>query len=248
MIQNGTVVANESDFTPISSLQRADGNLGLFFLLGNGVKFAMPGNDDWYRPTVLIGDIIHRDGAEGAIPTYWPEEAASPLACVEQFQFCKGPASLPTDQNRNCGPLASWPDAVGGASHLFGLKDAYRSPIDAESTNSPGNRFWWFMSIMENLAEQPNEMPLRPSSRLLLSEQQMESEIQVGLHADQWKRDVTHWWSTWLALVQISYAEVARGPRDRSLLPDANILAPANKDHKAMCQNQVSLASIFKFP
>lgn len=99
----------------------------------------------------------------------------------------------------------------------------------------------WLVATLKYYAEQPNEIPLHSSSRKLLSEQRMMDGIQFGLHKDQRKRDIHHWWSTWLALVQISFADMPRGPRDPSRMPEHNITTPANQGESDMCHNQVSL-------
>lgn len=58
-----TFVDQRSDFKPIPSLHRPDGGLSLLFLVGNGVKFAGPVDDDWYRATARDPGDIHGDGA-----------------------------------------------------------------------------------------------------------------------------------------------------------------------------------------
>jgi len=194
---NGTFQDFESDFKPIPSLDRPDGTLGLVFLVGNGVIFFEEGADDWYRATVRGSGSLHREHANGSTPQYLPEEAASPLACVQQFQFCRGDATS-VDENRDCGPLGGWWDAFMGAGHLFGVTDPYEIFNNPNSTNTPGNRFIWLIGTINYFAEQPNEIPLYASSRKLLSELRMVDGIQFGLYSDQWKRDITHWWSTWL--------------------------------------------------
>ena len=102
---NGTS-ADPSTFTPIDELLRSDGDLVLMFLSGNGVYFYEKSNDPWYRAT--------RDNGNGI---YQTDVAASPLGCVQQFQFCDG--------GSKCGTLASLVDAAADAAPLFMLVGMY---------------------------------------------------------------------------------------------------------------------------
>lgn len=241
---NRTIDPVFSEFLPIPSLERPDGNLGLVFLSGNGVMFAQPGKDDWYRTTVPNPERLFQDPdrRNGSLPAYMPEEAASPLACVEQYQFCKpgtSESSTEADQGHQCGgAFGSFNDAVGEAAVLFNTTiDEINLAMAPNS--STGSRFMWFVNTIGALAGSALEIPSHPSSKRLLSEQLIMSGVQFGLDTDQWKHDVTHWWSTWRALVQVSFAEMANGPRDPSFASAGAVIPPGNQDQKHMCYNQV---------
>lgn len=51
---------------------------------------------------------IHTAADDGNRTVYQPEEAASPMGCVEQFQYCNAKG--------RCGNLASFADAVASAA------------------------------------------------------------------------------------------------------------------------------------
>lgn len=241
---NRTIDPVFSEFLPIPSLERPDGNLGLVFLSGNGVVFSQPGKDDWYRTTVPTAERLFQDPdrRNGSLPGYMPEEAGSPLACVEQYQFCKpgtSETSTGTDEGHQCGgPFGSFNDAVGEAAVLFNTT-MEEITVAMTSNSSIGSRFVWFVNTIGTLAGSALEIPSHTSSKRLLSEQLIMSGVQFGLAEDQWKQDVTHWWSTWRALVQISFAEMANGPRDASFVSVGAVLPPSNEDQKDMCYNQV---------
>ncbi|KAL2277331.1 hypothetical protein FJTKL_00051 [Diaporthe vaccinii] len=62
---------------------------------------------------------------------YQPEEAASPMGCVKQFQFCN-----PSLSSNKCGPLASWADAQNYAAPLFGITtEDFDNVIDPPTSN-----------------------------------------------------------------------------------------------------------------
>lgn len=131
----GTLVNQTTSFVPDDALKATDGDVTLIFLSGNGVWFAQKSNDAWYRAT-------HREGTLSAQFTsgfgdaYYPTEAASPLGCVEQYQWCNSKYGVPG----GCGPLAGWGDATAGAFPYFNAT-VDSSPDAAKSTfNGPGNR------------------------------------------------------------------------------------------------------------
>jgi hypothetical protein len=115
--------------------------LNLYFLVGNGVEFAGLSDDPWYRATVqdgLYGDTSVDDSAA----SYRPEEAASPLACVDHRQFCN--PSLPPGEQ--CGPLAGGFDSLNGAASLF---DTSIEELSSNITghNALSSRFFWWVSM-----------------------------------------------------------------------------------------------------
>lgn len=203
-------------------------------MIGNGVVFPGPerSHDPWYRVSNITAGLMTSNLRNGSLPTYRPEEAASPLGCVEQFQFCRS-------SDQKCGPLAAWLDAVFGAAHLFDLTpdEVMTGDVGDPTHTAISSRFMWYLSIMNYVSKTASQIPNYAGSRRLLSEQSMESGIQFGLRDDQWQHDVTHWWSTWMALQQISFLDVAKGPPPS--FPADSIARPTDKHHTDMCNNQV---------
>lgn len=239
MYQSQTVnraIYPNSTFVPIPDLQKPDGSVEVIFLTGNGIGFVDQTSDPWYRVSNVTAGTITSIVRNGAFPYYRPSEAASPLGCVEQFQFCRS-------SDQECGPLAAWMDAILGAAHLFDLTPD--EVLAGEVTNgttatSLASRYIWYSMIMSYLPRGASQVPSYASSRKLLSEQTLNSGFQFGLRDDQWKADVSHWWFTWLSLLQISFLDVAKGPPPSFLADDRVILArPMDQQQKDMCFNQV---------
>lgn len=86
------------------------------FLSGNGVRFELPTEDDWYRATVPDGKVSWTGGpGQGQEDLYRPDEAASPLGCLEQYQWCRNP------DLGQCGTLGSSSNAIYSAAPWFDL-------------------------------------------------------------------------------------------------------------------------------
>lgn len=88
---------------------------------------------------------------------YQSDEAASPLACFTQLQFCDASKS-------RCGPLPSWADAQAGAGELFGTTlEAKDQPL----YNNPASRFYWFVALMSSSVPELESILLRPGASSL---------------------------------------------------------------------------------
>ncbi|KAH8898663.1 hypothetical protein GQ53DRAFT_358234, partial [Thozetella sp. PMI_491] len=227
---NGTVVRSESGFIPGPEIHRSDGDVKVIFLVGNGVYFDEPTDDAWYQ--------AHTPGAQayygltaGLTQEYQSDEAASPMGCVEQFQYCN--PSLPED--RRCGPLASFYDASLQAAPMFGLTP--EDLMNNMTADDPmGSRYIWLANYLSSSATLPPSIIQALGARVLLSQQTLHDGYQTELPKDQWKLDVTHWWSTWLASLQAGYASTATGPQDPVM--DDLLILPGDATQLAMCNSQ----------
>jgi len=195
--------------------------------------YAHKSDDAWYRATADSARKIFVNGRSGGeLPAFQPEEAASPLGCVEQFQLCR-------ESNQNCGPLGSFWDAIVGAAELFDTNE-YELVNIGFSNSTLGSRYNWFVNILYSLSQSAIEIPMYPSSIKLLSEQLIQNGIQLRLRDDQWKHDVTQWWSTWRSLVQLAFVETANGRWGSGFPPDSNFfIRPFDEAQQDMCYNQV---------
>lgn len=202
--------------------------------MGNGLLFNEKSTDDWYRATEPF--LTHKNiGFLDDNPTYRPDEAAAPMACMEQYQFCR--SSLPADSR--CGPLASRFDALAGAAPLFEVpEEQFVTGGDYDESNTMASIFIWlyYMSFKQG---GPTTWLLQPGSSSLLSQQTIFSGTQLDTFKDQWKRDVSHWLSTYLAIMQTSFAEVAAGVHDPNLFPYR--IAPVQLQEDKLCKNQVNM-------
>ncbi|KAI0166036.1 hypothetical protein GGR57DRAFT_3138 [Xylariaceae sp. FL1272] len=122
-------------------MQRPDGDMSLFFLLSNGVYFFdSPMADDWYRATRFVRHVTRSGNLNQTKNTYMPAEGASPLACVEQHQWC--------NNAWGCGPLASLFGAAYGVAALFNLTRGSLDPMRPVSEDAVGTRLIWPMLMI----------------------------------------------------------------------------------------------------
>ncbi|KAK3317247.1 hypothetical protein B0T19DRAFT_488545 [Cercophora scortea] len=230
---NGTADFDESDFMPIDALTRSDGDVYLVFLVGNGVQFMNPSQDDWYRATAPGTTVTNKD-LNTSSTSFQPVEAASPLGCVEQFQFCN--AALPPESR--CGPLASLRDASAGAAPLFGnlTPESFRNNVNDTSDNMEATRYLQFMATLIITVGSPSEYLVNLKAKALMSQETMASGWQMPIPDNQWKLDVTYWMSIWLAALQSSFVDVAVGTADPVL--KKTLLGPRDPYQREMCNNQ----------
>lgn len=189
-------------WSPRPELVRQDGDLTIVFLSGAGVRFTQRVDDDWYRATTPWR-AIYWPPISGRLPTWRPDVSASPMGCLEQFQWCN--SAYPRD--RGCGPLASLLDSLFGAAPLFNLtnltyEDLTRGrPLSSDTTSA---RLIWPWLAMTGY---PTTLPALLGSlgtRSLASQSTLFSGVQSPLPENQWQLDVLQWWHIILAAVQAS--------------------------------------------
>jgi hypothetical protein len=222
-----------SDFSPIPALTRSDGDIILMFLAGNGVEFLAPTRDSWYRGTVPAGSQAYI-GSNDSVTTYYPEEAASLLGCIQQFQFCN--PSLPYD--RRCGPLASWAESLVEAAVLFNLTAA-QAFDDEFPSQKMGSRFKWLLTQLFHAATNIHTILLNLGSKALDSQRLFSDGNLPELPENQWQLDVSRFFAIFLASIQAAVVNSVLGPADRSL-SQYHVLPP-NKHVVDMCNNQVCI-------
>ncbi|KAF7519887.1 hypothetical protein G7054_g12945 [Neopestalotiopsis clavispora] len=229
---------NGSYYVPMPGLQRSDGDVTIVHLAGYGVVFEEPGADAWYRPFVRGKDNLHITTARDneAIPYYIPEEPASPLGCVEQYQFCN--SARP--DNSSCGPLASFRDAILGATTFFNM--TVDEMVNAQGPISPkenraASLLWWLGTILATNASSIYYLIQHLGAKSLASQSQLFSGAQYALPSNQWQIDVANWFDTLLALQQASYISTVIGPDDQELL-DGAWYSFEDTDEGVFCDSQ----------
>jgi hypothetical protein len=231
-VVNQTIYESLSNFLPIPALERDDSDEWLLFLEGNHVRFFEPFSDDWYRATVP-GSPAWSENIDGGIPTYELQEAASPMACVQQYQFCY--TGLP--ENSRCSPLGGIFDAIAQAAQLFNLtQDEALNNMTVEN-NALGNYFLWFLAILTADSMAPYTIIATLGPQALASTQSLQGGFQAEIPENQWQLDILNVWATYLASVQASFVETATGPTNSQL--DPFLWPPGNDDQKALCNKQV---------
>ncbi|KAI0390878.1 hypothetical protein F5Y17DRAFT_37952 [Xylariaceae sp. FL0594] len=197
---NGDAAYLGSNFRPIQELKRDDADVTVVFLSGGGVLFKDPMDDGWYQTAENSRSAEMSQGFLG----YRPANAASPLGCVQQMQWCNG-----TDiEHPQCGPLASPYDAFIGAAPLFNLSSEELSGIDSSrpySSSAAGSRLIWpALNLINSPVSSLDKVLASLGSSSLRSRYQLYNGIQWPIPAVQWKDDVKHWWQIILATVQAS--------------------------------------------
>ena len=217
-------------YYPSPDIFQPDGDLHILFLEGNGVRFRESTSDDWYRGNIKSDTSNY----------FTPEEAASPVACMEQYQFCRG-------DERTCGPFGGLVDAVLGAAPLFGAildpsvlfnpspGKIFRVSGDSPESNKPAKLFMAFAGTIR-LSSSLLSMIGVLGARVLASQSTLVLGVQGPLPVNQWQLDVTQWWATWLSSLQIGFVNFAKEPDDRNL---AKYRVAPEEFRDAICDNQV---------
>ncbi|KAK8075357.1 hypothetical protein PG997_010020 [Apiospora hydei] len=226
----GAFVETSSTFRPDPAVVEPDGDVSLFFLSGNGVHFVSKAEDDWYRATVRAGTLSNFDGPE-AHDTYRPEEAASPLGCIEQFQWCRDP-----DQGQ-CGKLEGSLDSQISATPWFNISREDLEPDRPVSQTRLGSAIiwaWYALSIDsgDNLSTTIN----RIGAATLASQESISQGLMWTINEKQWQLDVTRWWHIMLASFQAKFVNTAQGSKDSPFRPYT--IPPANDYERERCSNQ----------
>lgn len=228
VMENGTVQVERSDFVPIPQLAVSDGDLLVIFLAADGVFFLEKTDDPWYQATDPLA-IISKDGRDQVM--YWSDEAASPMGCVQRYQYC--------NSGKKCGILGSLDDAVNSAWTLFnGVPGEYGSSLDPYSSDvAEISRFYHFINTLYT-ASNIYDMVSTLGPFALLSPQQLSGGLMGPLADNQWQLDISHWFAIRMASIQAAVVNTARGPNDKSLLQFFNVVS--DESQLKMCKNQVS--------
>ncbi|KAF9636305.1 hypothetical protein BFW01_g7200 [Lasiodiplodia theobromae] len=222
---NSSISTSASNFEPIPPLNIPNADVSLFFLSGNQVIYTAPTNDSWYRGNRLVSEaaaiLPPNPGVQGP---YFSSEAASPLACAVQEQYCS--ASLPSTADQRCSPLASSADALANITAML------------QDDEVALQRFKWLAAATTGRALDLPTAVGRLGVQLLTARDRLQGGVQGGLLPDdQWQKDVMHWHATTMAQLQGLFVETATGPPgDGVLLPW--LVRPSSPVERAMCQNQ----------
>ncbi|KAK8135053.1 hypothetical protein PG984_007065 [Apiospora sp. TS-2023a] len=180
----------------------------------------------------------HRQGtistshAIEANEVYIPTDAASPLGCKQQYQWCNPEYTIPG----GCGPLAGWMDATAGAYPFFNMTvDDFDSDIpDTER----GNRLVWAARINSVSKSGIFNMLLTFGAKALESQKQLASGVQLGMAENQWHLDVTNLWNMTLALHQAAFVDTALGYSHEDVKLQSFVSKPANDQERHLCRSQ----------
>ncbi|KUJ21309.1 uncharacterized protein LY89DRAFT_778879 [Mollisia scopiformis] len=225
-----------ADFVPLLQLFRPDGDLNLLFLSGNGISFLNSMDDDWYRATVP-NELVNFAG-EGTATSFTPVEAASPMGCVEQWQWCN--SAYPRESG--CGPLAGFMDALFGAAALFNLTQEDLTN-GTKTPTAAGARFIWSAAVLDVGVASLHVVTAQLGAKSLASQALLDSALQYPLPLNQWQLDVTNWFNTILAGLQATYVEMTTGITDPALKEFA--MTPSNAGEHKICNSQKVLSTSY---
>ena len=220
---NGSINWDNSEFEPIDKITRNDADMFIVFLSGNGVVFTEPSYDDWYRATRPLPRIALDGIQRGNDQQYYAmSEAASPLGCVQKYQFCH--TALP--EGKRCG--------ISGS-----LIDAFNDLASHSSSHNTRTQIMWFYEQLSGI--DMSDLLQGPGAQALTSEQSLAGNIQGHLPRNQWHIDVLHWWATYLSGIQSAFVEGTEGPADPRI---QEFVVPSKYDYDndtfhSICHNQV---------
>lgn len=149
-------------------------------------------DDDWYRATTRSNTVmanLDTNGSNWKEPGYMSDEAASPLGCIQQQQWC----NLAYPKDRGCGPLAGHLDSVYGEGPLFNLTDEDMDKDSPTPTGAAATRMNWhaLMTFAHPVAIINTLRHLGPKS--LISQTKLYAGVQFPLPRNQWQLDVANW-------------------------------------------------------
>ncbi|KAI0155334.1 hypothetical protein GGR57DRAFT_491761 [Xylariaceae sp. FL1272] len=221
-----------SDFLPVDLFLRKDADIYLVPLSANGIYFSDPTDDIWFNVSKTTHDYTDTGGNIATFSdetvVYLPGAPSSPLACTDQYQFCDS-----NDITSNCGPLASFRDALAGGAAIFTLPFAQVATGDAGTDH--GARYAYLIDGLLNGGGVYNILAILGPSALSLK-QNLNGRIQGLLASNQWQVEVEHWWNITMTSIQGIFLDTAYGLNDPSVQAlRVNYTTPEFHD---VCHNQ----------
>lgn len=199
------------------------------------MRFSEPMVGEWYKATTPRGGtaFINTNGELKGRTSYIFDEAASPMGCISQWQWC----NLAYPGTSGCGPLASMMDAMYQAARLFNLAAKDFELDRPSSPEAAGARLMWHVltTFTHPAGLHPILSHLGPKS--LISQTRSQMGLQLPLPSNQWQLDVAHWWNSMLAVLQAAYVDNVQGNYGTEY--DEFRSPPLNKEEKKWCRNQV---------
>ncbi|KAF2266955.1 hypothetical protein CC78DRAFT_566402 [Lojkania enalia] len=201
---------DQSTFLPRVEFNRSDGDLQFIFLSGNRILFSEPTDDPWFSAHEPY--TIPRSTDLGG---YLSDHLASPMGCIEQYQFCN-----PHKSGQPCTDLAGILPASGDALTTLDL-----SPMQQEIVNV-------IMNIVYALGVNIGAA-FDPDGLKLAAQDSAYSAWQLPLPNNQWEIEMQHANNIVLANLQKAIVSYTQGPST----PEAQqfIVKPNSTEEKALC-------------
>ncbi|KAJ8124562.1 hypothetical protein O1611_g9078 [Lasiodiplodia mahajangana] len=171
-------------------------------------------------------DVQFLNGSEptsSSVRAYLSTEAASPLGCVSQFQYCF--PELPAGQN---------------CTVLSGTYDSAQQVLQLGLSNATIHRAFWIHNSFSAAAPALEQIRKTLDTTSLTSRFKLTSGTQGFLPSNQWQLDVKNWNSVILTLYQQSMISTVLGNTPNYTDSDRKkyIQYASRKEEKAICSNQ----------
>lgn len=188
-----------------------------------------------YRGTVFGLNLDRISGDSTLLKGYESAEAASPMGCLQQWQWC----STANSTNGGCGPLAGMLDSLEGACPYFNLQASEVEGDRPNSTTLIGTILTWPSLMSYNSVSDISQIVEKLGAKALSSQTLFSFGLQLPLPLNQWQLDVTNWWNIALAATQAQFINTAVGTTDPAL--KQGVLTPGNDHERLLCNSQVCL-------
>ncbi|KAF2870603.1 hypothetical protein BDV95DRAFT_495673 [Massariosphaeria phaeospora] len=208
----------QNGWSPIPELLVPDGDVSMFFLAANDVRFFEPVEDAWFSARTVAED-SEVSNSKGSHQYYMRDDPARVVACMEKYQFCNPLLAA----NSSCTPLGGIRQALEAASGLF--KD-----------ESDRKRFLWSVSAIVSMASGFAEIGGYLGSAALQARSMLAIGLQSRLPNNQWELELENWFQLTLADVQRAILEQATGPSAAFIRP--LYIPPNSTEARSVCGNQ----------
>ena len=219
-VYNGSLYEKFSDFIPSEELIQHDGDVSIFLLSANHIRYTSPVDDPWYAAHQIGHSnnsvIASNLGGSQKITIYYADEPAPALACKLQYQTCD--PSLPPAE---------------GCSPWGGIYDVSYSLTPPKSKREQAIKYAFGPGF------EIRDVVVGLGASALTSTYRLNSGIQASLPVNQWQLEVENWINISLASKQGGLLDAAIGPGDPAVLQNC-WEKPSDTQQKQFCKSQVS--------
>ncbi|KAI9741904.1 MAG: hypothetical protein M1834_000293 [Cirrosporium novae-zelandiae] len=202
-----------NSWIPIEQFNRTDGDVSIFWIAPNSVRFSQPVYDPVFQATSLGGSYISSQGQN--ISWYTADYWVSVLGCVDQHQYCN-------PNNGNCGPLAGYNPAWQAAVKTIGISTVQQGITDRVALQSAYLNTYHTVNGRDGAALRATET--------------LNGLDQGPLPINQWQIEVSSWFNAAMARLQQGIVEYAAGPTN--IEEGLITLHPSDDVSKGMCYSQ----------
>lgn len=212
-----------SDFFPREELSRDNADVVLIFLSSLGIQFVQQVDDAWYSAHRVYGFLTDTTAMKN-YTVYAQDGPASVLGCTLQHQLCN--PNLPLKER--CEPLRGiWSDIQPETA-----LDLWKSEEDRAAMA------WARKILIEGIDCTIKDVLGTAQTAALVARNGLYKALQGPLPADQWQREVQHWFGASLASVQDAFVQAVTAPTPSDM--EQFRVKPQDRSAQRFCRNQVS--------